>query len=180
MYPVLRFAAALWQARRLPPLPIAGVHRSTHRIWPWDLDPWAELNNGRTLTLYDLGRIPLFARIGVDRVLARRGWNVTVAGVSVRYRRRLVLMQRVEMVSRLAGWDGRFFYIDQSLWSGGECANQMLLRSAVFDRAGIVPAPEVAAACGHPGPSPGLPPWIAAWIAAEGTRPWPPEPPPEA
>ncbi|MGA1634802.1 MAG: acyl-CoA thioesterase [Gemmobacter sp.] len=188
MYPVLRFATSLWQARRLPPLPITGVHRSVHRIWPWDLDPWAELNNGRTLTLYDLGRIPLFARIGVDRVLAARGWGVTVAGVSVRYRRRLVLMQRVEMVSRLAGWDGRFFYIDQSLWSGGECANQMLLRSAVFGggegrgrgAGGILPAPEVAAACGHSGPSPELPPWITAWIAAEGARPWPPEPHPEA
>ncbi|MGA0778250.1 MAG: hypothetical protein ACO3O6_10180, partial [Gemmobacter sp.] len=62
------------------------------------------------------------------------------------------------------------------------------LRSAVFGggggrgrgAGGIVPAPEVAAACGHSGPSPELPPWITAWIAAEGARPWPPEPHPEA
>ena len=45
---------------------------------------------------------------------------------------------------------------------------------------GIVPAPEVPAACGHSGPSPELPAWITAWIAAEGARPWPPEPHPEA
>ena len=51
--------------RRLPPLPVLGTHVSHHRCWPWDLDPWVELNNGRTLTLYDLGRIPMAQRTGL-------------------------------------------------------------------------------------------------------------------
>ena len=32
-----------------------------------------ELNNGRTLTLFDLGRIPMARRMGLDKVLAQNG-----------------------------------------------------------------------------------------------------------
>jgi hypothetical protein len=73
MYPVARLAWQLWRHRADPPLPLLGTHESRHRCWPWDLDVFLELNNGRTLTLYDLGRIPWFRRIGLDRVLRREG-----------------------------------------------------------------------------------------------------------
>ena len=63
MYPYARMTKELWKFRRAPRLSILEPHISTHRIWPWDLDPWRELNNGRTLTLFDLGRIPMSVRI---------------------------------------------------------------------------------------------------------------------
>ena len=34
-------------ARRADPLPPGGVHVSHHTCWPWDLDAWRELSNGR-------------------------------------------------------------------------------------------------------------------------------------
>ena len=86
MYPFLRMAKELWLNRNAPPLPITGTHLSQHICWPWDLDPWRELNNGRTLTLYDLGRLPLGLRTGLHRVLAANGWGMTVAGNTTRYR----------------------------------------------------------------------------------------------
>ena len=54
MYPYIRIAKELWKFRRSPRLSILEPHISTHRVWPWDLDPWRELNNGRTLTLNEL------------------------------------------------------------------------------------------------------------------------------
>lgn len=180
MYPFVRFYAGIAAARRAPPLPPLGAHVSHHVCWPWDLDPWVELNNGRTLTLYDLGRIPMGVRSGLIAALRREGWGIAVAGVSVRFRRRVRAFHRFTMVSRLIGWDARFFYVEQSIWRRGECLNHMLLRSAVTSEAGIVPAPRVAAAMGHDGPSPDLPGWVAAWIEAEAERPWPPPLPPEA
>ena len=77
MYPFLRLAKGLWQARRQPPLPVTGTHVSHHLCWPWDLDPWVELNNGRTLTLYDLGRIPLGLRTGLAAAVRAQGWGMT-------------------------------------------------------------------------------------------------------
>lgn len=177
MYPFLRLAAATAGARRAGPLPLFAVHTGRHRIWPWDLDPWAELNNGRTLTLYDLGRVPLVGRTGIAAALARQGWRMTVAGAAVRWRRRLVALQVVSMASRLIGWDARFLYFDQTLWAGADCAGQALIRTAATDpgRGGIIPpARLVAAIPGAAAESPALPGWVAAWAAAEAARPWPP------
>lgn len=175
MYPFLRMAKQLFIYRNAPRLGLTGTHVSHHMVLPWDLDPWNELNNGRTLTLYDLGRLPLGRRTGLDKVLATRGWGLTVAGSSVRYRRRVQAFARVEMRSRCIGWDKRFIYMEQSMWRGGDCTSHVLVRSALVSAAGIVDPAEMAVAMGHDGPAPTLPDWVQAWIAAEALRPWPPQ-----
>jgi acyl-CoA thioesterase FadM len=175
MYPFLRFAAQMLKYRNAPRLGLLDTHVSHHRCWPWDLDPWVELNNGRTLTLYDLGRIPMAMRTGLGDVLRGKGWGITVAGNSTRYRKRIRMFERFEMRSRCIGWDARFIYTEQSMWKGDECANHILIRSAVTSAKGIVPPVQVLDALGHTGDSPDLPDWVQAWIAAEATRPWPPQ-----
>lgn len=177
MYPLIRMAKAMVLARVAAPLGLFDTHVSHHLCWPWDVDPWRELNNGRVLTLYDLGRIALDRRNGVERVLREHGWSLSVAGASVRYRRRVRMFARITMHTRLVGWDSRFFYKVQSMWVGGECASQVLIRSAVTRGArGIVAPAEVVAAIDPGRESPPLPGWVAAWIEAEAARPWPPRP----
>ncbi|MFC0200841.1 acyl-CoA thioesterase [Paracoccus rhizosphaerae] len=180
MYPLIRFVKEMLKFRNAPRLAPTGSHVSTHVCWPWDLDPWVELNNGRTLTLFDLGRIPLAQRTGLIPVLRANGWGITVAGSSTRYRRRIRAFQRFTMVSRMVGWDDRFIYMDQSMWRGGECCNQVLIRSAVTSAQGIVPPAKVMEAMGHPAFSPTLPDWVAAWMQADAARPWPPHLPDDA
>lgn len=175
MYPVVRMFWQLWRHRNDPPLGFTETHISQHYCLPWDIDIWMELNNGRTLTLYDLGRIPLGKRVGLLAALKARGWGLTVAGSSPRYRRRIRAFERITMKSRGVGVDARFFYIEQSMWKrDGECAGHVLIRSAVTGKSGIVPPAEVLAQMGHTGDLPGLPDWVAAWAAADALRPWPP------
>lgn len=174
MYPIIRFAKEMLLVRTAPALAIGETHVSHHLCWPWDLDPWLELNNGRTLTLYDLGRLPAGYRLGLDRALAGQGWRMTVAGASVRYRRRIKAFDRLEMRTRILGWDARFIYTEQSIWVHGDCANQILVRSALTSGKGIVPPQRLAEVMGL-GQSPDLPAWVQAWITADATRPWPPE-----
>lgn len=175
MYPLIRFFKEIIKFRNAPPLRPLEAHVSTHLCWPWDLDPWIELNNGRTLTLFDLGRIPMVQRLGLFPVLRQKGWGITVAGNSTRYRRRIRVFDRFAMISRVVGWDHRFIYMEQSMWRGGECCNQMLLRSAITSADGIVPPARMIEAMGSDEPSPPLPAWVAAWIEADALRPWPPE-----
>jgi acyl-CoA thioesterase FadM len=174
MYPFLRLPWQIWRHRNDPPMGPHDEHVSQHICWPWDLDFWFELNNGRTLTIYDLGRVPMANRMGLTRVLARERWGMTVAGSTVRYRRRVRAFDRITMRSRGIGWDSRFIYVEQSMWVRGECTSHALLRMAVTGRNGIVPPDEVMRAMGAESASPPLPDWVAGWIMADAARPWPP------
>ena len=175
MYPLIRLGIELLLARTAPPLPLDGVHVSRHTCWPWDVDPWCELNNGRTLTLYDLGRVPLAVRCGLTRVLRANRWGLTVAGSSVRYRRRVRAFDRFELRSAFIGRDARFLYVAQAMSCRGEAVSSALIRSAVTSAEGIVATSRVMAAMGAPDWDRPLPAWIEAWTEAEAKRPWPPE-----
>ncbi len=175
MYPFLRLGIEILINRRAAPLAIDGVHVSRHTCLPWDLDMWSELNNGRTLSLYDLGRLPLAMRTGMLRATRAKGWGLTIAGVSMRYRRRVVLFDRFEMRSRAVARDARFFYLHQAMYRKGEALSAGIYRLAIVGSSGIVPTDAVVAAMGVPDWNPPMPDWIQAWIDAETARPWPPE-----
>ena len=99
MYPFLRLIREIRRSRRAAPLTLLSTHEADHICWPWDIDPWMELNNGRTLTLYDLGRVGLFLRLGIVPVMKAHGWGGTVAGSSFRYRRRVRAFDRYTLRS---------------------------------------------------------------------------------
>lgn len=175
MFPFLRLAKEMLIARRQPAIGLTDLHVTHHMVWPWDLDGFAELNNGRALTLYDLGRLGMAQRTGLIAMLRAQRWGLTMAGSSVRYRRRLRLFERFEMRSRAICWDDKFTYIEQSMWKqNGDCASHVLYRAAVTDKNGIVRSDRVAAALGMDGTSPEMPDWVAGWVKAEAKRPWPP------
>lgn len=175
MYPYFRLGLELLRHRNAPPLPIDGVHVSHHTCLPGDIDPWRELNNGRTLTLYDLGRLPLIVRTGLSGALKANGWGMTVAGSSVRYRRRVRLFHRFEMRSALIGADARFLYVQQAMFRNGEALSSVLIRAATTSPGGIVPPARLMDALGVSPDTVGLPAWVAAWAEADARRPWPPE-----
>ncbi|MFW8633418.1 acyl-CoA thioesterase [Cribrihabitans pelagius] len=176
MFPIVRLLKDLALAGRMAPLELTETHVSRHICWPWDIDIWMELNNGRAMTLYDLGRTMLARRVGLIGVLRDKRWGLTVAGTSVRFRRRIRAFERFEMKTRAVAWDDRFIYLEQSMWkTNGECASHVMLRTAVTDRSGIVPPERVLAALGRDeNASPEMPGWIADWCQADGGRPWPP------
>lgn len=175
MYPFVRMIKVLWQTRNLPPMGIEDTHVSHHRCWPWDIDMWMELNNGRTLTLLDLGRIPLAKRTGLIDVLKSQRWGLTMAGVSVRYRRRIRTFEAFTMRSRAICWDDKFMYLEQCMVkANGEVANHALYRAAVTDKSGIVVPARVLEILDNDRVSPPMPEWVANWIQADASRPWPP------
>lgn len=174
MYPVIRMAYEYIRCSYDPPLPLGGMHIMTTRCMPWDLDMWMELNNGRTLTLYDIGRLALARRIGLVEALKRRRWGLTMAGASVRFRKRVRMFNKFEVRSISVGRDERFFYMEQSMWRNGEATSSILYRIAVTDKNGIVPTQDVVTEVGGPDWNPHLPVWVEEWIKAESHRPWPP------
>lgn len=174
MYPLVRLAKETIMARQAGPLPLLGTHVSHHRCWPQDIDLFMEMNNGRILTILDLGRTTLAYRVGLLRALRKERFGLTMAGVSVRYRKRIRPFVKFSVVSKAVGWDHRFMYLDQSIWIGEECAVQALYRSAVTDKNGLVVPERILEAMEIDTTSPALPDWVQGWIDIDATRPWPP------
>ena len=77
MYPVIRLAKEFIKYRKAPALTLGDIHVSHHMCLPWDIDLWMELNNGRTLTLYDLGRLILAKRSGLLAAIKDAGLQMT-------------------------------------------------------------------------------------------------------
>ena len=175
MYPYFRMFEQFRRVRKAPDLPIDGVHVSRHMCWPSDIDPWMEMNNGRMLTIFDLGRVPFVRRIPINKAMSERGWRMTIAGNTVRYRRRIRLFAKIDMRTRILGRDARFFYFHQTMRIRGEAASSGLFRVAVVGDTGIIPTDEVAKQMAVPEWNPALPEWVNNWITAESHRTWPPE-----
>ncbi len=176
MFPFVRIAKDTYLASRMPRFEqLTDTHVSHHICWPHDLDFWLELNNGRALSIYDIGRTAMAQRAGLIKVLKRKRWGMTMAGSNTRFRRRIHGFERFEMRSRGICWDDKFFYLEQSMWKrNGECASHVLFRAAVTDKNGLIPPQKVMIEIGPDVPSPPMPDWVAEWCKAESDRPWPP------
>ena len=176
MYPFLRLAWILASARWRPKIEPEDPSELRLTAWPWDCDIFAEVNNGRQLTLFDLGRFDHGARIGLLRLLRKRKWGLVVGGSSMQYRKRLRPFRRFTLRTEIVGRDEKWFYFVQTTYVGETPCSQGLLRTAVTAGSkGTVPTQEVAEAMGRPNWNPPLPDWVVAWIATERQRPWPPE-----
>lgn len=176
MYPFVRTATKVLAARRLPPLPFEGTDSLTLRILPWDLDGFFELNNGRILTLFDIGRFTLAMRTGLLQKQRENRWAFAVAGSFVRYRKRMTLWDKVELRTRVVGRDGRFVIMEQAMWRGETCTVSALIRAAVTSKHGVVDPGDVLEAMGQPRHAfAELPIWVCDMMEAETERPWPPQ-----
>lgn len=174
MYPITRTILGAAKALAAPSLPVDGISEMHFRCRPWDLDMFLEMNNGRVLTLYDLGRFDLSIRTGFAKALKQNRWGLAVAGSSIRYRRRITLLQKVTMRTQVVGHEDRWIFMQQGMWVNGDPVSALLVRTCVLSKGKPVPPQEVASAIGVPEWNPELPDWVNKWADHDNDRPWPP------
>ena len=133
-----------------------------------------EMNNGRVLTLCDLGRFSLAIRTGLAKALKNNRWGLVVAGGTTRYRRRIRVFDKVTMHSQVVAFDDMWFYIEQSMWVKGQAVFSVLLRTGVTSKGKVIPAQEVLKALDADNIKLEPSDWVKSWIANEKIRPWPP------
>jgi acyl-CoA thioesterase FadM len=122
--------------------PIAQINQSSLlslRVYPSDLDLSFHMNNGRYLTLMDLGRLDLLFRTGLWRVIRKNRWVPIASSVAIRYRREMKLFDSFEINTRILYWDDRQFVIEQlfTLTSGsnkGQIAAKALFKGGIYSR----------------------------------------------
>lgn len=140
MYPFLRLFYHQQKAKRKPQF-AHPFEESTikMRVWPWDIDVFFELNNGKYLTLMDMGRFTIGIRIGLFKCLKANDWGLMVGAVSSRYRRRLKTFEAFTLHSKLLYFDDRWFYFHQwFVGKDGQMKASFLVRTAVVSKKGLV------------------------------------------
>ena len=100
---LLSLLASPFRARLAPPF---DVSRLTFRVLPNDLDVNFHMNNGRYLTIMDLGRFDLMVRMGLWKHARKFGWMPILSAANVVFRKELLPFQKYELESRLLWWSG--------------------------------------------------------------------------
>lgn len=174
MYPVFRLITSSINSAVSKPINFDSICKTTFRCRPWDLDMFFEMNNGRVLTLYDLGRFDFAIRSGLFKTLVKKKWGLVVAGSSVRYRQRIKLFDKVTIHTQVAGFEGRWIYVTQSMWVKKRPVSSVILRTGVTGNGKPILMDELLKEINLSNWKIELPNWVKSWIASEENRPWPP------
>jgi len=147
---LFRLLWLVWRSRGSERVDMADEVVLGLRVLPNDLDVLGHMNNGRYLSIMDLGRTAFMLRTGIWHLARRRGWLPLVRQVSIAYYHTLRPFRRFTLRTRLLGWDDKWFYIEQRFVRGDRlcaCAHvQGLLRGPH----GNVAPRDVLAAMGEP------------------------------
>lgn len=139
------------------------VARITLTVWPHEAG-FNNLHHHTFLKMMEVGRWDLFLRAGSTGAALRRGWVPVVASLFIRYRRPIRRFTRFELSTRIACWDEKDIFVEQTFEKDGE----LLARGAGRFRipGGKVPVTEVMRTL-FGGESPPEPAWVADYRRAE-------------
>lgn len=134
------------------------------RVLPTDLDVYGHMNNGRYLSISDLGRFDMLRRNGLWPKMSKRGWYPVVASSTITYRKSLKPWRKFAIESRLLGVDGRDVYLEQRFVVKKEIYARLIIRSRFLQKTGgHVPMDELLALLGEQQVTSELPDWLHAW-----------------
>lgn len=161
-----------WRARLALP---SDASRLGFRVWPHDLDLSLHMNNGRYLTLMDLGRIDILLRSGLWAAVRTHKWTPIASAISIRYQRELRPLQKFILQTRLLNWNATLVIMEQTfVFDGGDRDGQVaaraLFKGGLYDRKSraFVPTAKLMQTIGVSAESPALTPEIEAFLKADG------------
>lgn len=165
------FLTAPFGARIEPPF---GVSRLSFRVWPLDLDTNLHMNNGRYLTIADLGRADLLLRSGLWKAVLKEGLLPMLSGAAIRFRRELRPFQAFTLESRLIAWVGTSFVMEHRFLTKDRDGEEItaaiaLVRGGLYAKRErrFLPAERIAELSGYRGPAPEITPDIAEFLDLE-------------
>ncbi len=137
------------------------------QVMPNDLDINGHMNNGRYLTIMDLGRSDLLTRFGLLGIVFRKKWRPLVGSAMIRFFRSLQPFQRYTLTSRVVAWDEKWFFMEQKFEAGGQLIAVAFVKGLLRAPDGNVSPERVMQAIGSTAVSPAMPESIRLWQEAE-------------
>jgi acyl-CoA thioesterase FadM len=125
------------------------------------------MNNGRYLTIMDLGRLDMTLHSGLIHAVIKNRWMPVLGGATIAYQRPLAPFQRYTLTTRILGWDEKWIYMEQVFDSRGKRAATAMVRALIRGKDRSIPTADVMRSVGLDAPSPPLPPQLRAWIESD-------------
>ncbi len=117
---------------------VLAATKTKFRVLPNDLDLNMHMNNGRYLTVMDLGRIEFITRNGLLKLVRIHKWMAVAGGVSIEYLRPLKLWQRYTITTQCVFWDEKWFYLAQKFVSNDKVIAIALVKALFRGKDGSV------------------------------------------
>jgi acyl-CoA thioesterase FadM len=163
--------SSFWRERLAMPFAVSSL---AFRVWPHDLDVSIHMNNGRYLTIMDLGRFDLLLRSGLAGPALRAGWTPILSACKIRFRRELRPFRAYRLETRIVWWSQAQIVMEQRFISPGRDGLPIvhaaaLVLAGLYDRSNrqFVPMDRLFALVGlPPAASPEPSPEIEAFLAA--------------
>jgi acyl-CoA thioesterase FadM len=163
----LRLLFTLLRALRAPRIGPGETVELRLRVWPTDLDLNGHMNNGRYLTVVDLGLATAFIRSGFARLCLRKGWRPMGGGSVVYFRRALTVFQAYTLRFTIIAWDEFWSYARFEFVREGQLCATGFVKGAAHGRGGLVRNADIYPALGYDGTSPPFPEDLQAWLATD-------------
>lgn len=171
----LRLLWLMLTARLRPSLTLpAEASVLSFRVWPHDLDVSIHMNNGRYLTLMDLGRTDVMLRSGLWRDLWRNKWTPIASAITIRFQRELRPLQKFRLQTRILCWDDTLVVMEQVFVidggaRNGQIAARALFKGGLYDRRkrAFVPIAQLLQGIGLAAVSPDPTSEVAAFLHAD-------------
>lgn len=152
-----------------------GLSRLTLRVWPFDLDLNRHLNNGRYLTIADIGRADLFYRSRIWITARAAGQAPTMLGAAIRFQKEIRPFRTFDLETRWVFWNERVGVMEHLFLIGEGEARKVAAREFVscgfYDRKTrrFADAREVFRAAGADGGSPAPSEEVLAFLKSQDT-----------
>jgi len=141
---------------------------SRFRVLPHDLDAFGHMNNGRYLQIMDVARAEWMLQTGVAGAIRRNHWGPILGGGFIRFRHSMKLWQSYSVLTRLLGWDNRWFYLEHCFLDRKQRYVAVGITRAALRKQGMwVAATEVAHIVAPGATSPSIPQHVMDWLALE-------------
>lgn len=111
------------------PIDVFAVTRTKLCVLPNDLDLNMHMNNGRYLTVMDLGRIEFILRNGLLKLSRKHKWMPIAGAINIEYLRPLKLWQKYTINTQCIAWDEKWFYLAQKFMSNDKIVARAVVKA---------------------------------------------------
>lgn len=153
----LRLFWILITAKFRPKAHLLAATKIKGRVLPNDLDMNMHVNNGRYLSMADLGRVDHLAKTGFLNIMIKRKWKPIIASVNARYIKGLTVWQEYELTTKFLCWDEKWGYFEHRFERNGKLVAVVYIKGLFVGPNGRVAIEEAARALGVTEPSPPMP-----------------------